>query len=68
MFCFLFILGTKTVMRFIVKLCVGDFLLLLDVREFDIEAVSLVNSFKSINFSNDVYRVLQARSSNVFKK
>jgi len=34
-------------MWFIVKLCVGDFLLLLDVREFDIEAVSLVDG----NFS-----------------
>ena len=42
---FLFILGTKTVMRFIVKLCVGDFLLLLDVREFDIEAANLVTYF-----------------------
>jgi len=29
-------------MWFIVKLCVGDFSLLLDVREFDIEAVCLV--------------------------
>ena len=39
---FLFILGTKRVMWFIVKLCVGDFLSLLDAREFDIEAVNLV--------------------------
>jgi len=37
-----FILGKKTVMWFIVKLCVGDFLLLLDAPEFDIEAVVLL--------------------------
>ena len=42
MFCIFFILGTKTIMWSIVKLCVGDFLLLLDVREFDIEAVDHV--------------------------
>jgi len=39
---YLFIFGTKGVMWFIVKLCVGDFLLLLDIHEYDFEAFSLV--------------------------
>ena len=46
-FCFFkFIFCTKTVMWFIVELYVSDFLLLLDVSEFDIGAASLVYYWK----------------------
>ena len=47
-------------MWFILKLCVGDFLLLLDVREFDIEACLMFNWFWDENLT---LKVLQCSKS-----